>query len=380
MGLFDIGKLVDSVGDAVGNAAGAVADTADNAAKAVGDTVGGAASAVSDAAGGAASAVAETAGGATSAAADVVGGAATAMIDTAGGAAAIVGDAAGGAAKAVTDTAGGAATAAMDAAGGAVAVVGDAAGGAVNAVADTAAGAASVVADTAGGAATAVVDTVGGAASAAMETAGNVVDVIESAVGLKEEKTLLPSRVAIPTRDALHLLYYEMSADGKLVDDELIKFREICGDFTDFVPQSDLNALIDDCQAKLDALKGCGDSSNQAKTCIDEVLREAVVYEGDEDSFPTRLALWYMLVIAYSDGECADAERGLVGHVAQVVEEDDSIVLELESSLLTLVDLDREESWVKTNDRPYLATEAVVRDIEARRSAVWDGVRDLIVL
>ena len=305
MGLFDFGKIVESVGDAVGNAAGAAKDAADNAAKVVGDTAGGAAAAVAD---------------------------------TAGGAAAAVADAAGGAATAVVDTVGSAATAVMD-----------------------------------GSAAEAV-------ANAAKDTTDNMAGAVGSVIGPKEEELILPPQVGLTTRDALRLFYYELSADGQVNDDELAKFKEVCATFAEDVSESELSALVDDCQRQLDASKSSVNPLISVITCVDKLLYEPSVFTDVEDVFTSRLVIWNMLAIAYGDGECVDSERDLVNHVAQVVEVEDSIVLELEGFVLTIVDLEREEAWIKTTDRPYLTIEAAVQDIEARKSAVMDGVADLIAL
>ena len=305
MGLFDFGKIVESVGDAVSNAAGAAKDVADNAAKVVGETAGGAAAAVTDVAGGAAAAVADVAGGAATAVADTVGGAATAVMD-------------GSAAEAV--------------------------------------------------------------ANAAKDTADNVAGAIGSVVGPKEEELILPPQVGLTTRDALRLFYYELSADGRVNDDELAKFKEICTTFAKDVPESELSALVDDCQGRLDASQSSVNPLISVIACVDKLLYEPSVYTDVEDVFIPRLVIWNMLAIAYGDGECAEAERDLVDHVAQVVEVDNPVVLELESFALTIADLEREEAWIKTTDRPYLSIESALQDIEARKSAVMDGVADLIAL
>ena len=54
--------------------------------------------------------------------------------------------------------------------------------------------------------------------------------------------------------------------------------------------------------------------------------------------------------------------------------------LELESSLLTLLDLERELNWIKSTDRPYLTIEATVNELENRKRVVFDSVTDLINL
>ena len=54
------------------------------------------------------------------------------------------------------------------------------------------------------------------------------------------------------------------------------------------------------------------------------------------------------------------------------------MLLEMEDSILTLTDLEREEERVKTTGRPYLTIESVVNEIETRKAAVRDNVMALI--
>ena len=67
--------------------------------------------------------------------------------------------------------------------------------------------------------------------------------------------------------------------------------------------------------------------------------------------------------------------------IQAIVEElqiDKAVFLELESSLLTMLDLEKELSWIKTTDRPYLVIEAMVNEIADRKDAVMQGVKSLI--
>ena len=50
----------------------------------------------------------------------------------------------------------------------------------------------------------------------------------------------------------------------------------------------------------------------------------------------------------------------------------------MESSFLTLQDLENELSWIKTTNRPYLTIEAIVNEIADRKTAIFESVKDLI--
>lgn len=43
-----------------------------------------------------------------------------------------------------------------------------------------------------------------------------------------------------------------------------------------------------------------------------------------------------------------------------------------------MLDLEKELSWIKTTDRPYLVIEAMVNEIADRKDAVMQGVKSLI--
>lgn len=56
------------------------------------------------------------------------------------------------------------------------------------------------------------------------------------------------------------------------------------------------------------------------------------------------------------------------------------MILELENSIVTLLDLEKELQWIKTTDRPYLTIEAMVNEITDRKKVNSESVKDLIAL
>ena len=54
--------------------------------------------------------------------------------------------------------------------------------------------------------------------------------------------------------------------------------------------------------------------------------------------------------------------------------------LELESSILTLLSIEKEIAWIKTTDRPYLTIEGMLNELADRKNVILDSVKELIML
>ena len=86
------------------------------------------------------------------------------------------------------------------------------------------------------------------------------------------------------------------------------------------------------------------------------------------------------MAFAYSDENYAEAERRLIKYFVRKLNIDKAIFLELESSLVTLMDLEKELAWIKTTDKPYLTIEAIVKELENRKRVIFESIKDIITL
>ena len=59
---------------------------------------------------------------------------------------------------------------------------------------------------------------------------------------------------------------------------------------------------------------------------------------------------------------------------------DKTIFLEMESSILTLIDIEKEIAWIKTTNKPYLTIEAMVNELADRKNVIFESIKDLISL
>ena len=93
-----------------------------------------------------------------------------------------------------------------------------------------------------------------------------------------------------------------------------------------------------------------------------------------------QLLVWDLLTIAYSDESYDETERKLLKYIVRKLQIDKAVFLEMESSILTILDIEKEIAWIKTTDRPYLTIEARVNELTKRQAVIFDSVKDLITL
>ena len=193
------------------------------------------------------------------------------------------------------------------------------------------------------------------------------------------EKPTEPARPpeirSISSKSAVSIVYYMMAVDGEIYQSEEEKFDEI-GKALD--PNFDENKaqVIAECQAQMGKVI---DPEDQYEALQDGVEEAILAGANAKDSVITpKMLVWDLLTIAYSDGKYDDNERRLLKYIVRKLNIDKAVFLEMESSFLTLVDLESEMTWIKTTNRPYLTIEAMVNEISDRKTAIFDSIKDLI--
>ena len=109
----------------------------------------------------------------------------------------------------------------------------------------------------------------------------------------------------------------------------------------------------------------------------DAILSSNVV----ADTFITpKLLVWDLLTIAYSDESYDERGRKLLKYIVRKLGVDKAVFLEMESSMLTILDIEKEIAWIKTTDQPYLTIEARINELMKRKAVIFESVKDLITL
>ena len=168
-----------------------------------------------------------------------------------------------------------------------------------------------------------------------------------------------------------------MAVDGEVYHGEEEKFDAIGADLiSDFGTVK--ASILDECQAEMEKMIDPEDYYDVIQDCVEAVLLAPA--KSEEVTISPKLLVWDLLTVAYSDENYNDTERRLLKYIVRKLNLDKASFLEMESSILTMMDIERELTWIKATDRPYLKIEPVVSELTHRKKVIFDNVKDLIAL
>ena len=193
----------------------------------------------------------------------------------------------------------------------------------------------------------------------------------------KEEPAPSEEIKSISSKSAIKIIFYMMAADGKIYHDEEEKFNEIGRELDpDF--EANKNTIFQECQTQMSKVTDLGDYYSVLQDGVAIAITAGA--NAKESVISPKVLAWDLLAVAYSDGSYDDKERQLMKYIVHKFSIDKTVFLEMESSFLTLMDLENELNWIKTTDRPYLTIESIVNEISDRKTAILEGLKDLIAL
>lgn len=209
-------------------------------------------------------------------------------------------------------------------------------------------------------------------------TVANIKDAMKKKDGdnKKEDSEVLEIKI-VSTRSAMKIIYYLMAADGEVFHSEEEKFdaigKELDPDF-----EKNKEQIVKECQAQLDKVMEPDDYYDVLQDGVEDAL---ILSRQTADTFITpKLLVWDLLTVAYSDESYDEAEKKLIKYIVRKTNIDKAVFMEMESSILTLMDIEKELSWIKTTNKPYLVIEAMVNELADRKNVIFESVKDLIML
>ena len=182
---------------------------------------------------------------------------------------------------------------------------------------------------------------------------------------------------AIAPQNAVKIFYYLMTIDRKITPEEEGKF-DLIGKEMDPDFESHKEALVKECKAQMEKIIDAEDYYDAVQDGIESALSGEQI---SNHGFVTpKLLLWDLLTIAYGDDEYGEEERKLLKYVVRKLNIAKDVFLEMESSILTVSDIEKEITWIKGTDRAYLVIEKQVKELEKRRDDILLAVKALIML
>ncbi len=182
--------------------------------------------------------------------------------------------------------------------------------------------------------------------------------------------------IGISVENALKIIYCLMAVDGDIHENEIERLTLIGEGFAEGFTQVK-NALVEECQKRINVESGVREYYEAIEHIVDDLLKPET--QGKYLMNP-RLFLWDMLTIVYSDDNYDKNEKKLISHIVKAMEIEEDVFLEMENSMATVMDIEKEIKWIKTTDRPYLKIEATVNELEDRKNTILESIMELLVM
>ncbi len=177
-------------------------------------------------------------------------------------------------------------------------------------------------------------------------------------------------------KSAVAVFYYLMSVDGQIAEKELQKLDEIGAEIDAKNYMSYRDKIIERCE-------------NQKMFVIEDEDHYDVISEGvdkelyadisdDEDVIASRLLIWDLLVISYSDEVYHHDERRLIKHIVRISGIPTSVFLEMELLIRSAVEVENERKRLSTSDRPYSEIAPIIEELDRRIAYISESAKNLI--
>ena len=176
-------------------------------------------------------------------------------------------------------------------------------------------------------------------------------------------------------RAALKIFGYLMAADGAATADEQECFRAIGTELDPDGFCEDQEQIVEEVDSQLHSGM---EEEDAYELLLEGIDRELAVPAEGEDGIGVRLLVWDLLTIAFSNAEYASAERKLIKHIVRVTGMEHSVFFEMEHSMKTIAAIEKEMNWIEQSTRPYAQVRPIVDELQNRRAATMEGVRQLI--
>ena len=177
-------------------------------------------------------------------------------------------------------------------------------------------------------------------------------------------------------KDAISVFYYLIAVDGNVTESEVDTFisvgKELDPIFFDQYKDEIASTYCEQIQTMIED----EDFYDVIAEGVDKALVNVV--EDGSGGISSRLLLWNLLVVAFSDGEYSQAERRLIKHIVRTQGIEKDIFLEMEQLMKANVAVSKELETMERSDKPYNEMRPIIEELEGRRTVIINSATALI--
>ena len=176
-------------------------------------------------------------------------------------------------------------------------------------------------------------------------------------------------------KDAMKVIYCLISVDRTISEKESEKFNEI-GMQIDPLFSLYKDQIFEECQNEFDKATNDEDYYDVVHDYAADIIRGSDAEDGKGIS--GKSLYWNLLATAYVDEGYSNNEKRLVKYIARLLCIDPTVTLEMEAALKTLLEIEKEEHFLRESERTYKEVHVHMEDLEARKQAIMQGVFALV--
>lgn len=194
----------------------------------------------------------------------------------------------------------------------------------------------------------------------------------------KTAKELLNQRQSqqsgMTVHDAMTVIYLLMSVDRNYTAEEETVFLS-AGKEIDTQFDQNKETLITECTSLVKETE-----SGLFEQNIHDAVAKAIWKSSSspDATISGKLMIWNMIAAAYADGICTNVEHNLIEFAAKELKVEAEVILEMESSMKTLLAVNREEDWLKASTKPYAIVHPQMEELENRKTNIMQGIQALL--
>ncbi len=180
----------------------------------------------------------------------------------------------------------------------------------------------------------------------------------------------------VSAENALKIMYLMMACDNTVNREESDKFDLIARDMLQD-RYNEKEQIVLWCNKVIGSVEEKEDYYDTIRDGIAKVMQDAM--STNDGIIDSKILLWNLVVIAYSDGDYSVEEGKILRFVAKTMGIDKAFIPEMESSIQAIQAIEIEEKFLKSSDRRYEKIELELNELADRKDTIMQGIQALIL-
>lgn len=176
--------------------------------------------------------------------------------------------------------------------------------------------------------------------------------------------------------DAIKIMFFLMVVDERMDAIESLKFDETV-EKVDLDLFNNIEEIVEECYEQIEKSTYKGKYSDIVYECVKEILNNNNEYFWLGDYSGSQL-LWDLLCIAVSDEDYSKEEKKIIMCVVEKLKIEQTVLLEMENAIKTVLGIDKEIDWLEKADKPYEIRDAIIAELNNRKTVICNSMKELI--